>query len=141
MHRLRLINSGAEGTQLFAIDGHTMTVIANDFVPVVPYQTQVVILGIGQRTDILVKATGKPTGAYWMRSNLSAICSASNQKQALAAIYYAEADTTATPDSVATPYTETSCGNVRCWPPGGIPTNSLTGKHRQRSPARPPSSP
>jgi FtsP/CotA-like multicopper oxidase with cupredoxin domain len=39
-HRLRLINAGAEGTQKFTIDGHSMTVIANDFVPVLPYETQ-----------------------------------------------------------------------------------------------------
>lgn len=34
-HRLRLINAGAEGIQRFSIDGHNMTVIANDFVPIV----------------------------------------------------------------------------------------------------------
>jgi FtsP/CotA-like multicopper oxidase with cupredoxin domain len=34
-HRLRLINGGAEGFQRFNIDGHNMTVIANDFVPIV----------------------------------------------------------------------------------------------------------
>ncbi len=33
-NRLRLINTGAEATQQFSIDNHTMTVIANDFVPV-----------------------------------------------------------------------------------------------------------
>lgn len=33
-HRLRLINTGADATQQFSIDGHAMTVIANDFVPV-----------------------------------------------------------------------------------------------------------
>ena len=45
-HRLRLINAGAEGIQRFTIDNHTMTVIANDFVPVQPYQTNVVTLGV-----------------------------------------------------------------------------------------------
>jgi FtsP/CotA-like multicopper oxidase with cupredoxin domain len=34
-HRLRLINAGAEGFQRFSIDEHTLTVIANDFVPIV----------------------------------------------------------------------------------------------------------
>lgn len=33
-YRLRLINGGAEGIQRFSIDGHTMQVIANDFVSV-----------------------------------------------------------------------------------------------------------
>ena len=45
-HRLRLINGGSEGTQRFTIDNHTMTVIANDFVPVKPYETNVVTLGV-----------------------------------------------------------------------------------------------
>ncbi|KHO01292.1 Lcc1, ascorbase & Cu-oxidase [Metarhizium album ARSEF 1941] len=53
-HRLRLINSGCEALQRFTI---TMTVIANDFVSVEPYDTKVVTLGIGQRTDVLVKRT------------------------------------------------------------------------------------
>src|SRR4051812_621837 len=38
-HRLRLINAGAEGIQRFSIDGHDMTVIANDFVPIVSSST------------------------------------------------------------------------------------------------------
>src|ERR1700709_304435 len=69
VHRLRLINAGAEGIQRFSIDGHTMTVIANDFVPIVPYTTQVVTLGIGQRADILVTGTGGLKSTYWMRSS------------------------------------------------------------------------
>lgn len=39
VHRLRLINSGSEAIQKFTIDGHLMTVIANDFVPIKPYNT------------------------------------------------------------------------------------------------------
>lgn len=44
-YRMRLINGGAEGMQKFSIDGATLTVIANDFVPLVPYTTDVVTLG------------------------------------------------------------------------------------------------
>jgi FtsP/CotA-like multicopper oxidase with cupredoxin domain len=40
VHRLRLTNAGAEAIQKFTLDGHNMTVIANDFVPIIPYQTQ-----------------------------------------------------------------------------------------------------
>jgi FtsP/CotA-like multicopper oxidase with cupredoxin domain len=47
-HRLRLINMSAEAMQKFSIDGHTMTVIANDFVPVEPYEVAVVTLAVGQ---------------------------------------------------------------------------------------------
>ena len=110
-HRLRLINGGAEGLQKFTIDNHTMTVIANDFVPVKPYKVDVVTLGVGQRTDIIVEGTGRPIDAFWMRSDISQQCSHTNQSHALAAIYYEDADTNATPISVATPWNDTNCSN------------------------------
>lgn len=100
VHRLRLINSGAEALQRFSIDGHTMTVIANDFVQVEPYDTKVVTLGIGQRTDVLVKANGT-LDSYWMRTNISVPCSLSTNHNALAAIYYDNADQTKQPQSTA----------------------------------------
>ncbi|KAM0252819.1 hypothetical protein ACHAQJ_007558 [Trichoderma viride] len=99
-HLLRLINTGAAGLQRFSIDGHKMTVIANDFVDVEPYETEVVTLGIGQRSDVLVKANGK-LDAYWMRSNISTSCSLANQPNALAAIYYDHADSNKAPRSTA----------------------------------------
>ncbi|MCJ1313936.1 hypothetical protein MMC25_007616 [Agyrium rufum] len=110
-HRLRLINAGAEGLQRFSIDGHVMTVIANDFVPIVPYNTKVVTLAVGQRTDVIVSAVGKPTDAFWMRANTSSICSASLQPYALAAIYYDKASSSAAPKSSAWPYIEVNCNN------------------------------
>lgn len=99
-HRLRLINAGAEGIQRFTIDGHELTVIANDFVPIKPYTTNVVTLGIGQRTDILVTANqGDDGSAFWMRSNISTICSLTKQGDAKASIYYSNADRTKYPTS------------------------------------------
>lgn len=112
-HRLRLINSGAEGIQRFTIDGHNMTVIANDFVPIQPYTTNVVTLGIGQRSDVIVEGVGTPTSTYWMRSDLSPNCDLANQPHALAAIYYESANTNAKPTTTATPYDDSKCGNVR----------------------------
>ncbi|KAK2609157.1 hypothetical protein QQS21_002239 [Conoideocrella luteorostrata] len=97
-HRLRLINAGCEALQRFTIDGHTMTVIANDFVSVEPYDTKVVTLGIGQRTDVLVKADGK-LDAYWMRSNISDSCSLTAQPYAYGAIHYDDADVSKEPQS------------------------------------------
>ncbi|CAD6590291.1 MAG: hypothetical protein ASARMPREDX12_004245 [Alectoria sarmentosa] len=99
-HRLRLINAGAEGIQKFSIDGHTMTVIANDFVPVRPYETEIVTLGIGQRTDVVVQATGNPASVYWMRSTISN-CSLTIQPDARAIIYYPSAPTNAKPNTTA----------------------------------------
>ena len=91
-----------------------MTVIANDFVPVRPYKTSVVTLGIGQRSDVLVTASGKSTDAVWMRSDLDQDCAlvTANQPHALAAIYYPGASS-GLPESTATPYTVQNCSNVR----------------------------
>ncbi|KAI0018816.1 multicopper oxidase [Xylariomycetidae sp. FL0641] len=99
-HRLRFINSGSEGTERISIDEHNMTVIANDFVEIEPYETQVVTLGVGQRVDVVVHADGAPGSAYWLRSNLTS-CSLAKQPIALAAIYYEDADTDDVPTSQA----------------------------------------
>ena len=36
-HMLRIINAGSAGLQRFSIDNHELTVIANDFVPIVSF--------------------------------------------------------------------------------------------------------
>lgn len=100
VHRLRLVNTGSQGIERISIDGHTMTVIANDFTEVEPYQTNVVTLGVGQRTDVLVVADNKDATAFWLRANLTS-CSGANQPLAVAAIYYDGADTAAIPISTA----------------------------------------
>jgi FtsP/CotA-like multicopper oxidase with cupredoxin domain len=40
--------------QKFTLDGHNFTVIANDFIPINPYSTNVITLGVGQRSDVIV---------------------------------------------------------------------------------------
>lgn len=103
VHLLRLINSGAQALQKFSIDNHTMTVIALDFVAVEPYQINVAKLAVGQRMDVLVNATGDIGSAYWMRSNIAG-CSYNDgvSPEAVAAIYYNDADTDEAPDSTDT---------------------------------------
>ncbi|KAH6609155.1 multicopper oxidase [Trichoderma cornu-damae] len=103
-HLLRLINTSAAGLERFSIDGHTLTVVANDFVPVQPYQANYVTLGVGQRLHVIVEGTGSVNGSYWMRSNISEICNLPLQPHGLAAIYYDDADTNALPTSAANFY-------------------------------------
>ncbi|KAG8526155.1 uncharacterized protein KY384_000148 [Bacidia gigantensis] len=110
-HRLRLINGGAEGLIRFTIDNHTMKVMANDFVPVKPYDTNMVTLGIGQRTDVIVEAKMPSDSAVWMRSDLSPNCAIAKNHNGLAAIYYEKANTTTKPTTSATPYDDSKCGN------------------------------
>lgn len=66
-HRLRLINHSAEAVLFFSIDGYNFTVIANDFVPVHPYNADVVTLAVGQRMDIVVTGGSNPKESVWMR--------------------------------------------------------------------------
>jgi FtsP/CotA-like multicopper oxidase with cupredoxin domain len=112
-HRLRLINTGANANQKFSIDGHQLTVIANDYVPVKPYTTDVVTLGVGQRTDVLVKATGKPTDAVWMRSDIDMDClnNTATITTALAAVYYQSANWTSTPSTTGATWQSNNCRN------------------------------
>lgn len=87
-------------------------VVETDGIGKKPYTTNVVTLAPGQRTDVLVRANvGSRGSSFWMRSNISSLCSLSNQGKAVAAVYYNSADTTKMPKSQAWPYTETSCNN------------------------------
>lgn len=108
-HRLRLINAGTDSPQQFSIDGHTMTVIENDYVAVQPYDTKIVTLNVGQRTDVIVQGTGKSKDSYWMRSNIT--CIAARQPQALAIVYYESADKKSVPSSAPWPNSGPSCAN------------------------------
>ncbi|KAF2084141.1 multicopper oxidase [Saccharata proteae CBS 121410] len=118
-HRLRLMNTGAESILKFSIDEHTMTVIANDYVPLNPYNTTAVTLGVGQRTDVLVTADLDSTSAVFMRANAgpglaAGGCNSNNPEasQAMAVIYYEDANTTVIPTSSPQSDAElTYCGN------------------------------
>lgn len=66
-YRIRLINTAVHTFFRFAIDQHNFTVIANDFVPIVPFETNAVPIDMGQRYDIIVTADQIPDN-YWMRA-------------------------------------------------------------------------
>lgn len=104
-YRLRLTNTGGEGVQHFSIDGHKMTIFANDFVPIKPYTTKVVTLAVGQRSDVVLEANGHGD-TFWVRSNVSSLSNVV-QPYGRAALYYKGADTTAMPKSTPWPYDDT----------------------------------
>ncbi|KAI4157769.1 MAG: hypothetical protein L6R39_000600 [Caloplaca ligustica] len=110
-YRLRLINAGAAALQRFSIDGHSLQVIANDFTPIVPYETNVVSLGVGQRSDVLVKAIGKPQDAYWMRATLAANCTRSTTLYGKGVVLYEKADRNVRPNTTAYHLPEINCAN------------------------------
>lgn len=118
-HRLRLINAGAAALVHFSIDGHKLQVIAQDLTPLVPYESEVVTLGAGQRTDVVVQATGDLNASYWMRSTISLNCSAAVTTQGLGIVLYDEAPEDSVPGSTigaaaaAADKTSLLCENVR----------------------------
>jgi FtsP/CotA-like multicopper oxidase with cupredoxin domain len=50
-YKIGLVNTGSLLTYKFWIDGHNFTVVQNDFVPIKPYQTDVLAIGIGTSTS------------------------------------------------------------------------------------------
>ena len=67
---LRLINTSFESTFIFSIDKHNLTVVEADFVPIKPYTTTSVLVGIGQRYHVILEASNPDGGHkdYWMRT-------------------------------------------------------------------------
>ncbi|EMC94990.1 hypothetical protein BAUCODRAFT_72110 [Baudoinia panamericana UAMH 10762] len=109
VHRLRLINHGSNGVQKISIDNHMMTVIETDHVPNIPYNTSIVTLGVGQRTDVLVTANMAPNTAVWLRTHAGGAepCGGSQNPDMMAAIYYEGANTNAAPTSSSSATNET----------------------------------
>ena len=64
--RLRLINGSSTYSLRFQIDGHPLTVIASDGQPLAPVTVDNLLVGIGERYDVLI--TGKGSGSHWIRA-------------------------------------------------------------------------
>jgi hypothetical protein len=73
---LRIINTSFETQFVFSIDNHNLTVVSADFVPVNPYATHALLVGIGQRYNVIVEAN--PIGPesrgrtdFWIRTGIA----------------------------------------------------------------------
>jgi FtsP/CotA-like multicopper oxidase with cupredoxin domain len=64
--RLRLINGSSAYALRFQIDGHPLTVIASDGMPLRPVVVANLQLGVGESYDVLLKADQE--GAFWIRA-------------------------------------------------------------------------
>ncbi|KNG91191.1 putative extracellular dihydrogeodin oxidase/laccase [Aspergillus nomiae NRRL 13137] len=73
-YRIRLVNAAMHAHFRFSIDDHNLTVIASDFVPIVPFATNNIAIGMGQRYDIIVQAD-QPVDNYWIRAVPQSACS------------------------------------------------------------------
>ncbi|KAF2641923.1 hypothetical protein P280DRAFT_424531 [Massarina eburnea CBS 473.64] len=102
-HRLRFINTGINNWNHVSLDGHPMTVIAADFVPIVPYTTNSLSISVGQRYDVIINAN-QTVGNYWLRVGTGGgKCDGPNKNMDnVKAIFRYEGAPDAQPDSVAT---------------------------------------
>lgn len=99
---IRLVNTAADTHFKFTIDNHTMEVIAADFVPIVPYTTDILSISMGQRYDIIVEASALADN-YWLRAIAQTSCSDNaNADNIKGIIRYSTSDTTANPTSSVT---------------------------------------
>ncbi|KIW28756.1 uncharacterized protein PV07_04630 [Cladophialophora immunda] len=72
-HLFRIINSSAQNSYIVGFDNHTMTVIAADFVPIVPYTTTTLNIATGQRFDVIVQMDQAPS-SYYVRAVIQTGC-------------------------------------------------------------------
>ncbi|KAH8884128.1 hypothetical protein GQ53DRAFT_880494 [Thozetella sp. PMI_491] len=79
-HRIRLINTALDTFFHVSLEGHEMTVIAADFVPIEPFtvgEKETLRIGHGQRYDVIIEAT-KDSGDYWFHGWFSS-CGSTGQ--------------------------------------------------------------
>ena len=106
-HRIRLVNGAIDTHFKFMIDNHNLTVIAMDLVPIVPYTTTVLSIGMGQRYDVIVNAT-ETAGNYWMRAIPQTACSDNDNADNIKGIVKYDSSDSTEPTTSAYTYTD-SC--------------------------------
>ncbi|KAJ5658582.1 CAZyme family AA1 [Penicillium longicatenatum] len=75
-YRLRIVNAAIDTHFKFMIDNHKLTVISTDLVPIKPYTTEFINIGMGQRYDVIVTADqAKVASDFWIRAIPQTSCS------------------------------------------------------------------
>lgn len=107
-YRMRLVNAAADTHFKFSIDNHTLTVIASDLVPITPYETTVLDIGMGQRYDVIITADqASVADNFWLRAIPQSACSDNDNTDNIKGIVY-YGDSVDTPTTSAYDY-EDSC--------------------------------
>ncbi|KAK4546388.1 hypothetical protein LTR36_002065 [Oleoguttula mirabilis] len=106
---LRVVNAAIDTHFDFSIDNHTLQVIAMDFVPIVPYTTDSISIGMGQRYDIIVNANMSAVASdFWMRAFPDAFCSDNDNSDDIKGIIHYDGSSS-TPTTTGYTITENSC--------------------------------
>ncbi|KAI4632662.1 hypothetical protein J4E80_000019 [Alternaria sp. BMP 0032] len=80
-HLLRLVNTGINNYLHVGLDGHKFKVISADFTPIEPFETDNLVLSVGQRYEVIINAT-EPIGNYWWRVGTGGRCDGPNANAA-----------------------------------------------------------
>lgn len=75
-HLFRFINGAAQEQYTIRFDNHKMKVIAADFVPIVPYETEWLNIAAGQRYDVILEAN-QASSNYFLRAVTQTSCPSS----------------------------------------------------------------
>ncbi|KAL3432359.1 laccase [Aspergillus tetrazonus] len=109
-YRLRLVNAAVDTHFKFMVDNHTLTVIANDLVPIQPYDTTVLDIAMGQRYDVIITADqASVADSFWLRAVPQEACSENESADNIRGIIY-YGSSTSTPKTSAYDYTD-SCSD------------------------------
>lgn len=101
-YRIRLVNGAIDTHFKWMIDGHSFEVIAMDLVPIVPYNTTVLNIGMGERYDVVVNMN-QTAGDYWIRAIPQTFCSDNDNADDIKGIL--RYDSTSTSDPTTSAYT------------------------------------
>ncbi|KAK6224209.1 hypothetical protein LQW54_000358 [Pestalotiopsis sp. IQ-011] len=109
-YRIRLVNAAVDTHWKFMVDNHTMTVIQADFNPIVPYTTDYINIGMGQRYDVLITADQADVAdQFWMRAIPQSACSDNDNADDILGIVTYVGDTTTEPTTTGYDYGSDSC--------------------------------
>lgn len=97
-----MVNGAIDTHFKWMIDGHSFEVIAMDLVPIVPYNTTVLSIGMGERYDVVVNMN-QTAGNYWIRAIPQTFCSDNDNADDIKGIL--RYDSTSTDDPTTSAYT------------------------------------
>jgi FtsP/CotA-like multicopper oxidase with cupredoxin domain len=89
-HRLRLVNTSVDNMIRVSLDNHQFQVITADFVPIHPFTANWILLGIGQRYDVIINAN-QTSDNYWFRAETAQDCASSNNWHGRSIFTYSDA--------------------------------------------------
>ncbi|KAF2819688.1 hypothetical protein CC86DRAFT_471787 [Ophiobolus disseminans] len=111
-YKLRFINSAIDTHFKLSLDGHKMKVVAMDFVPVTPFEVDVLDITMGQRYDVIITASQAPDN-YWFRAIPQAACSNNLNSNDIRAVVRYKNSPSLTADPTTTAWNQTdSCNDV-----------------------------